>query len=145
MARSPMEKSNKRVIRDLYYLRLFDGFELSVADKIIASDFYNDSHPEWERGPEGIKAVVRMLHAALSDLHMEIHLLIAEGPYVFAYTTQTGIHDRGGYLMGKEPDGTRFAQVQGHLFKFDERGQIKQHDVIRDDKVTAVNVEGKMK
>src|SRR3989344_2966737 len=114
----------KEIIRDIYYPRLFDGGELWVADEIIAPEFFNNRHPTWPRGPEGIKKVVRSLHKkydwAFHALHTEILLQVAEGNVVFTLTRQTGKGDEDIHL----------AELQSHFHIFNDAQLIVEHRVV---------------
>jgi hypothetical protein len=139
------QKRNEDTIRNRYYPELFNAGKLRVADEIIAQEFTNDSHPDWPRGPEGIKRVVQMLHTALSDLTMDIHILMTKGNQLIIWSTQSGIWKGAESLFGiTEPEGTVYLQRQAHLFTFNEEGLITKHEVIRDDKETRVDQHGKI-
>lgn len=139
------EQKNKKTIKERYYPELFDGGRLEVADDIISPNFYNDSHPDWPRGPEGIKRVVRMLHTALDNLHTEIEDIMVEENRVIVWATQSGIWKGTEHLFGTiEPKGTVYRQYQAHRFIFDGEGRVVEHRVRRDDKETRVDEHGRI-
>jgi hypothetical protein len=142
---TPEEERNIHTIRDMYYPEFLDGGNIDLADRMIHADYYNDSHPDWPRGPEGIKRVHRMLHTALTELRMDIHNIMASDNVVIIWATQSGVWKGTEHLFGvMESEGTVYRQHQAHRFEFDRDGLITEHRVQRDDKETRVDQYGKV-
>ena len=142
MAATIQDRNIRLVVED-YYGRVFDHRDIERAQTLFHKEFINSTHPNWGefRGPAAITGVVEMLHAGLSDLTTEIHVIMAEGDQVMLWATQTGVHDREGQIMGKAPDGLSWLSKQSHLITFSDDGQVIEHDAIRNDLIS-VNQQG---
>lgn len=105
-------KENKDLVRRINDEVWAQG-NLDLVDEHVAPGYVEHSNaaPEALHGPEGYKANVEMVRAALPDMEVETEHLVAEGDLVVNHYTITGTHD--GPLMGIEPTGNevRFSGV----------------------------------
>ncbi len=91
--------------------RLIDeGFtqgNLEVCDELVADDVVEHQNfgPDHAGGPEGVKAVIRSLHAAYSDFRLEVEALTVDGDLVWSRNVGSGRND--GSFMGRPPTGKR--------------------------------------
>jgi predicted ester cyclase len=117
--------------------RLIETGDPRLAQRIIAVDFVNqeaeDDPDDLDRqlpGPAGFLATSQWLRDAFSNLHFELHEIVAEGGLVMAAATMTGEHT--GSFNGIEPTGKRINHKQVHIFTVVD-GQISHHRAVRDD------------
>ncbi len=89
---------------------------LSVADEVFAPDSWSPSAPDLPRGPEGVKAIVRLFREAFPDYHLDVDLMIAEGDQVAARFTQSGTHK--GELFGIKPTGKKVTWTEIGILRF---------------------------
>lgn len=94
-----------------------------------------------QRGPEGLKATIRWLHRAFTDMRFEFHEVLVAGDRAVARVT---LHARqhGPFVVHDSPDGRvtdafpsngrTFAAPQTHWFRI-TGGAIAEHDAVRDD------------
>jgi predicted ester cyclase len=106
-----------------------DGFNAAnadVADELIADDLVEHQWfgPEHASGPEGVKAVIRSLHRAFSDFHLEIEDVAVAGDVVWLRMTGSGTHD--GAFMGHGPTGRKMATPVFDALRV-EGGKIVEH------------------
>ena len=86
------DKKNKAIIRRLYE-EVWNQHNPEAADEFVAADvFTRDMLPEYQHGLDGYKHLVRWLHAAIPDLHIEIENIIVEGDTVATVVTLSGTH-----------------------------------------------------
>ena len=92
----------RRVIEEM-----FNEGNLDVADEILAPDYVDQdaSSPQEIRGPEGLKAFVRMARSAFPDTHIRIEEQVAEGDLVATRYVYSGTQE--GELEGIPPTGNR--------------------------------------
>lgn len=91
-------------------------------------------------GPEGIHATALWLRGMFSDLHWDVHEVVADGELVAVHATMTGRHTgpftkygpRGNLVMDRPPTGRTVATTQSHWFRFVD-GLIIEHWANRDD------------
>ena len=92
------EHDNIAIVRRMY-TNVFDQQDLALADTLIAPHFKNHAAPPgMQDGPEGIKAVVKMLFAAFPDDRHEVEDIFASGDRVAARVRHHGTHT--GVYMG---------------------------------------------
>ena len=72
---------------------LFNRGELDRVEEFVTPDFVNhEAWPGEDPGYEGFRLRLRRLHEAISDLHMEVHEVLAEGDLVAYRATLSGTH-----------------------------------------------------
>ena len=134
----------ERVARE--HLRIFaDGDEAAVAANVTA-DYFNlrsadEPHDARQHGPEGLKATIRWIRRAFTDMRFEFHEAAINGNRVVLYVT---FHARqhGPFVVYDSPDaritdvfpstGRTIAVKQTHWFTIVD-GAVAEHDAVRDD------------
>jgi len=128
------------------HLNLTARGDLAAVDKNVTSDFFNHRSADEpmetrRRGPEGLRATIRWLHRAFTDMHFEFHEVLVVGDRA---VTRVTLHARqhGPFVVHDSPDGRvtdafpsngrSFAVRQTHWFRIAE-GAIAEHDAVRDD------------
>ena len=106
-----------------------DGFNRAnpgVADELIADDLIEHQWygPNHAPGPEGVKAVIRSLHRAFSDFHLEIEDVAVVDDIVWLRMTGSGTHD--GPYMGHEPTGRKMQTPVFDSLRVED-GKIVEH------------------
>ena len=86
---------------------MFNKGNLDVADEVLAPDYvdHDPASSEEIRGPEGLKAFVRMARSAFPDTHVRIEEQVAEGDLVATRYVVSGTQE--GELEGIPPTGNR--------------------------------------
>ena len=96
-------EANKAVVRRLLE-EVFPAADLAALDGIVAPDFVDHSPvPGQPPGVEGVRHVLRGLHAGYSDLRVTVDDLFGEGDRVAARWTLRGRHT--GSVFGEAPTG----------------------------------------
>ena len=96
-------ETNKALVRRLLE-EVFPAADLAALDEIVAPDLVDHSPvPGQPAGVEGVRHVVRSLHAGYSDLQITVDDLFGEGDRVAARWTLRGRHT--GSLFGESPTG----------------------------------------
>jgi steroid delta-isomerase-like uncharacterized protein len=85
-----MSEENKALARK--FLRMFELGDSSMADEIVAADYYNHDAPDPSIGLEGIKAAVTMFKNAFPDAQVKIAFQLTEGDKVVSRYTWSGTH-----------------------------------------------------
>ena len=81
---------------------------MAVADELFATDYLYHGPVGMEfKGPEGLKQLITMFRNALSDFHVTVEDMFAEGDKVVSRITGRGTHT--GELMGIAPTGKKTA------------------------------------
>lgn len=90
----------RRVFEDLW-----TKGDLDVADRMFAGSFvgHDPNMSETIRGPDELKAYVRMYRAAFPDLNVTVDDQIAEGDRIVTRFSAHGVHR--GELFGIQPTG----------------------------------------
>ena len=111
---------------------LWSKGNLAVADEIIAADYerHDPGDPFPARGPEDVKRIVTMLRSMLSDFHIEVEAMVAEGDFVVSRYTATATDNRG--YMGMPPTGKAIRTPAIQIFRF-ANGKIVESWAARDD------------
>jgi pimeloyl-ACP methyl ester carboxylesterase/predicted ester cyclase len=115
-------------------LALFDAIaagELDRIDDLVSADFVDHGAPPGlvPPGPEGYRAVMRMLRGAL-ELRWERLGTVAEGECVMVRVRNHGRHV--GEFLGIPPTGAEFALEAMHSYRVED-GVIREHFAVRDD------------
>jgi len=120
--------------------------DLEAVTANVTSDYFNrrcaDEPTDTRgRGPEALKATIRWLHRAFTEMRFEFHEVLVQGDRAVARVT---LHARqhGPFVVHDSPDGRvtdafpsngrSFAVRQTHWFKIAD-GAIAEHDAVRDD------------
>jgi steroid delta-isomerase-like uncharacterized protein len=85
-----MSEENKALARK--FLSMFELGDSSMADEIVAADYYNHDAPDPSIGLEGIKAAVTMFKNAFPDAQVKIAFQLTEGDKVVSRYTWSGTH-----------------------------------------------------
>lgn len=110
---------------------VFNRQNLELADALLAPHFKNHTAPPgMQDGPEGIKALVRMLFAAFPNDRHEIEDILAAGDRVAVRQRHHGTHE--GLFMGLPPSGKHVSQAEIHIIRLEE-GRAVEHWGCRDD------------
>lgn len=121
------------------------GDESAIAGNVTA-DFFNHRSADEpidarQRGPDGLKATIRWLHRAFTDMRFECHDAAVNGNLVALHVT---LHARqhGPFVVHDSPDarvtevfpstGRSFAARQTHWITV-RNGAVAVHDAVRDD------------
>ncbi len=96
-------ETNKAVVRRLLE-EVFPAADLAALDGLVAPDLVDHSPvPGQPPGVEGVRHVLRGLHAGYSDLRVTVDDLFGEGDRVAARWTLRGRHT--GSIFGEAPTG----------------------------------------
>ena len=134
----------ERLVRE--HLDLTARGDMEAVEANVTADYYNHRSADeplatLRRGPEGLKATIRWLHRAFTDMRFEFHEVLVVGERAVARVTlharQHGpfvVHDSSdGRVTDAFPsNGRRFAVPQTHWFRI-ANGAIAEHDAVRDD------------
>src|SRR2546425_12862494 len=121
------------------HLNLTARGDLAVVEKNVTSDFFNhrcaDEPMETRRrGPEGLRATIRWLHRAFTDMHFEFHEVVVVGDRAVARVTFHArrhdpfvVHDSpNGEMTNAFPsNGRSIAVSQTHWFRI-SKGAIAE-------------------
>jgi predicted ester cyclase len=123
--------SREQIIRGVYR-DVFETGNVDLADELVTPDFLEHEGPPGAAasGPEALKAVVRFLHGALSDIRYEVNDVLCDGDRAAFRATLTATQT--GPLFGHAPTGRRFTMQQIHMARF-EGDRIAEHWACRDD------------
>jgi ketosteroid isomerase-like protein len=101
--------ANRALVRR--YLEMWSTGDESVADAVLAPDYFDHAHPE-ARGPEGVKQALRRVRAAFPDMECRPGQLLCEGEWVAFENTIARTQDGRRLIMR----GMGFARiVEGRL------------------------------
>jgi len=124
-----MVQVNKAIIRR-YYDELWNGWNLGVADAVVATDIrFRGSLGLSVQGIDAFKRYVETVRAAFPDFHNNIEELVAEDETVVARLIYTGTHR--GELFGLAPTGRRVSYDGVALFRV-RQGKITNAWVLGD-------------
>jgi ketosteroid isomerase-like protein len=97
----------ERLVRE--HLNLTARGDLEAAEANVTSDFFNhrcmdEPMEARQRGPEGLKATLRWLHRAFTEMRFEFHEVLVAGDRAVARVT---LHARqhGPFVVHDSPDG----------------------------------------
>jgi len=122
-----MNQSNEKAQNMRSFRRLFDeGFtagNTSVVDELVSPDLKEHMALD-PPSMEGVKELIRSLHATFPDFRCELADVAADGDKVWGRVRGGGT-DRGGFA-GHPPTGRTVATDSFDLCRF-ERGKIVEH------------------
>lgn len=116
-----MSEENKAIARK--FLRMFELGDASMADAIVAIDYYNHDAPDPSIGIAGIKAIVSMFKSAMPDAQANIEFQVAEGDKVVNRYTWSGTHQ--GEYFGVPATGKRVSWTATATFRI-PNGKIRE-------------------
>lgn len=100
-------EAHKDVVRS-YYEKLWNDQNFDLVSEIISEDLTFKGLTDLSRlrvkvgsGRTGFKAYVQTMHSFLSNYHIEVEDMVAEGDKVFCRTVVCGVHR--GQFMGFAP------------------------------------------
>jgi predicted ester cyclase len=114
-----------------FFEEVFPQADAEGANELVHQDAFDHSSPP--DAPQGLDSVVetmRWLNSVFSDLHWEIHQMIAEGNKVVVHCTLHGRHT--GDLMRLAPTGREIHQPYVQILLY-ENGKAKERWAVRDD------------
>lgn len=133
-----MSEENKAIARK--FIRMMELGDPSMADEILAADFYNHTVPEPSAGIEGAKATAAMMKNAVPDAKAKIEFQVAEGDKVVTHYKWSGTHQ--GEFLGIPATGkpiswtitTTFRIADGKIHEawanYDQWGVMQQLGVV---------------
>ncbi|MGD9030157.1 MAG: ester cyclase [Anaerolineae bacterium] len=105
------------------FLRMFELGDPSIADEIIATDYYSHDAPDPNLGREGLKAFVIGFKNGMPDAQVDIAYQVAEGDKVVSRYAWRGTHR--GELFGVPATGKRVSWTVTATFKIAD-GEIRE-------------------
>jgi len=113
---------NVRNFRRLF-VEVFSGGDTSVVDELVSSNLKEHMAMD-SPSKEGVKELIRSLHATFPDFRCELVDVVADGDKVWGRVRGGGT-DRGGFA-GHPPTGRTVATDSFDLCRF-EGGKIVEH------------------
>ena len=88
-----MPEDNKTVVRRIYE-EIWNQRNLGAADELAAANFvsHDPASPDFGRGPEAVKRMVKYYTDAFPDTHFVIDDMVSEGDRVVTRWTVRGTH-----------------------------------------------------
>jgi steroid delta-isomerase-like uncharacterized protein len=120
MSGNALEK-NKAIARE--FLRMLQLGDPSIADEIVAADYYNHDASDPSIGLEGVRAFVTIFKDAMPDAQVDIAYQVAEGDKVVSRYTWSGTHQ--GELFGVPATGTNVSWTVMTTFRIAD-GKIRE-------------------
>jgi steroid delta-isomerase-like uncharacterized protein len=118
-----MSADNKALVRR-YVEEVLNKKNLALVDELFAPTFVDhDSSMPQAKGPEGVKRLAAMVHAAFPDLNFSIEDLIAEGDKVVYRYTIRGIHQND--FMGIPATGKAVKVTGIHIYRISD-GKLQE-------------------
>jgi len=115
----PRHVTERRHLVRRYYDELWNAWDVSLADELLASDFrFRGSLGFETRGREKFLAYLKMTRDAFPDFHNRIDDLIAEDTKVVARLTYTGTHR--GRIFGIDGSGAKIVYAGVAIFSVGE-------------------------
>lgn len=116
---------NQQLI-ETYFNEVWNKGDVDLLDKLITPDYINHapSIPNPERGPAGLKPIIKEMRNGISELHYEILDTIITEDKIVARVNMTGIHT--GELWGMKPTGKRIDVNQINIEHVKD-GKISEH------------------
>ena len=138
------QNRHEHLVRE--HLRIVATADFDAVDDNVTPDYFNRRSADEpldtrQRGPDGLKATIRWLHRAFTDMEFEFYDVIIDRDRVAARVTMHGrqygpfvVHDspEGGVTDVFPSMGRAFAVEQTHWFRIAD-GAVAEHDAVRDD------------
>ncbi len=123
-------ETNKATVRYLLENAL-NSKRLSAVDEVLSPNFVDHTNPPgWTEGPQGLKEIFAVFHAAFPDFHYTTEFEVAERDLVVVRGTYTFTHK--GEFFGIAPTGKYVITTGMHLFRLAD-GKIMEHWCNNDD------------
>ena len=116
-----MSEENKALARK--FIRMMELGDPSMADEIVAADYYNHDAPDPSVSIEGVKATATLMKNALSDAQANIEFQVAEGDMVVTRYTWSGTHQAE--LFGVPATGKQVSWTMTTTFRIAD-GKIRE-------------------
>ena len=113
---------NKEIVRRVIEDIVNKG-DLSLVDKVLASEYVYHFPTHDIHGPEGFKEFVTSMRTAFPDLHVTIEELIAEGDRVAARVLMQGTFK--GELNGIAPTGRKLRFPEAVFVRFENGKEVE--------------------
>lgn len=116
-----MSEENKAIARK--FIRMMELGDPSMADEILAADFYSHAAPDPRASIEGAKATANMMKNALPDAQANIEFQVTEGDKVVTHYTWSGTHQ--GETFGIPATGKKVSWTITTTFRIAD-GKIRE-------------------
>lgn len=116
-------QKNKELVTDLF-TTAFINHNLSGLDRFLCDD-YIQHNPDVAQGRSGFEEFHKIIFQAMPDFRQSLKQVIAEGDFVWVYSTVTGTHT-GGPWLDVQPTGNRLCFDVVDMFRI-EAGKIAEH------------------
>ncbi|MEO6051705.1 MAG: ester cyclase [Pyrinomonadaceae bacterium] len=128
------------------HLRIVAEADIDAVESNVTAGYFNKRSADEPietrgRGPESLKAIIRWLHRAFSELRFDVHEAFVSGERIAIRATMHG-RQHGPFVVHDSPDGAvtevfpslgkSLAVEHVHLFKIID-GKVDEHDAVRDD------------
>jgi ketosteroid isomerase-like protein len=135
---------NEDLVRE--HLRIVATGDFDAVDSNVTPDYFNHRSADEpletrHRGPEALKATIRWLHRAFTDIRFVVPEVIVDGDRAAARVTMLA-RQHGPFVVHDSPDGRvtdvfpstgrTFSVEHTHWFRI-AAGAIAEHDAVRDD------------
>ncbi len=124
-------EENKTIVRR-FILEVLQTGNMSLIDQLCAPNYVNRLTGQ---GIDSFKQISGLMKTAISDYHVTIENLVAEGDQVVARFTMTGTIT--GSIMGSKPSGKAFS-VRGLTYYRLANGKIVEDDPITNQDLMAL-------
>ncbi len=124
-------EENKTIVRR-FILEVLQTGNMSLIDQLCAPNYVNRMTGQ---GIDSFKQMSGLMKTAISDYHVTIENLVAEGDQVVARFTMTGTIT--GSIMGSKPSGKAFS-VRGLTYYRLANGKIVEDDPITNQDMMAL-------
>jgi predicted ester cyclase len=124
-------EENKTIVRR-FILEILQTGNMSLIDELCAPNYVNRMTGQ---GIDSFKQISGLMKSAISDYHVTIDNLVAEGDEVVARFTMTGTVT--GSIMGSKPSGKAFS-VRGLTYYRLSNGKIVEDDPITNQDMMAL-------
>jgi steroid delta-isomerase-like uncharacterized protein len=116
-----MSEENKAIARK--FIRMMELGDPSMADEILAADFYSHAVPDPRASIEGVKENATMVKNASPDAQANIEFQVAEGDKVVTHYTWSGTHQ--GDIFGIPATGKKVSWTTTTTFRIAD-GKIRE-------------------
>jgi steroid delta-isomerase-like uncharacterized protein len=116
-----MSEENKAIARK--FIRMMELGDPSMADEILAADFYSHAAPDPTASIEGVKATATMMRDASPDAQAHIEFQVAEEDKVVTHYKWSGTHQ--GEIFGIPATGKQVSWTITTTFRIAD-GKIRE-------------------
>lgn len=118
--------TNKALVTN-FFEAVFNQHDINAADRFLSEGYVR--HTAGTTGREPFKGFFRMIFSGLSNYHVTLLQVIAEGDRVVVYNTIEGDHT--GLLMGNPPTGRHIKYDAIDIYRV-EGEQLTEHWAVVD-------------